>query len=107
MPEKCILEAFGTGVPNGILTVKSETSSPSNNSFFTDPAVYIPDSGLVDPQVILDYPGTIQLNQNQQIIRLIKNEPVTIEWPKYFKLKFSVKINQLASGWRNILHGLC
>ena len=24
MPEKCILEAFGTGVPNGIVTVKSD-----------------------------------------------------------------------------------
>ena len=23
MPEKCILEAFGTGVPNGIVTVNS------------------------------------------------------------------------------------
>ena len=78
---------------------------------FSDPALYILDSDLVDPQVILDYPGTIKLKQNQQIIRLIKNQPVTIEWPKYFKLKFSVKVNYLTdptdiSGFRNILHGL-
>ena len=78
---------------------------------FSDPALYILDSDLVDPQVILDYPGTIKLKQNQQIVRLIKNQPVTIEWPKYFKLKFSVKVNYSTSpadrnGRRNILHGL-
>ena len=78
---------------------------------FSDPALYILDSDLVDPQVILDYPGTIKLKQNQQIIRLIKNQPVTIEWPKYFKLRFSVKINYSTNpadvdGRRNILHGL-
>ena len=78
---------------------------------FSDPALYILDSDLVDPQVILDYPGTIKLKQNQQIVRLIKNQPVTIEWPKYFKLKFSVKVNYFTDpadiiGFRNILHGL-
>ena len=78
--------------------------------FFSDPALYILDSDLVDPQVILDYPGTIKLKQNQQIVRLIKNHPVTIDWPKYFKLRFSVKVNSFTDpshkdGWRNILHG--
>ena len=78
---------------------------------FSDPALYILDSDLVDPQVILDYPGTITLKRNQQVVRLIKNQPVTIEWPKYFKLKFSVKVNYFTNpedkdGWRNILHGL-
>ena len=78
---------------------------------FSDPALYILDSDLVDPQVILDYPGTIELKQNQQIVRLIKNHPVTIDWPKYFKLKFSVKVNYFTDpadikGFRNILHGL-
>ena len=78
---------------------------------FSDPALYILDSNLVDPQVILDYPGRIKLKQNQQIVRLIKNQPVTIEWPKYFKLKFSVKVNYFTNpedkdDWRNILHRL-
>ncbi len=77
----------------------------------TDPAMYIRDSGLVDPQIIIDYPGIIKLKQNQQIIRRIKNEPVTIEWPIYFKLKFSVKINKFTEvedkgRFRNILQGL-
>ena len=73
--------------------------------------MFIRDSGLVDPQVIIDYPGIIQLKQNQQIIRRIKNDPVTIEWPMYFKLRFSVKIKMFTKledkgGFKNILQGL-
>ena len=73
--------------------------------------MFIRDSDLVDPQIIIDYPGIIQLKQNQQIIRRIKNDPVTIEWPIYFKLKFSVKIEMFTNledkgGLKNILQGL-
>ena len=78
---------------------------------FSDPALYILDSDLVDPQVILDYPGTITLKRNQQIVRLIKNQPVTIDWPKYYRLRYSIKVNHLTNsvdnyGLRNILQGL-
>ena len=70
--------------------------------------MYIPDIGLIDPQVILDHPGTIPIQKNRQIIRTMKDQPVLIALPKYFKLEFSVKLNnepENNDGWRNILHG--
>ena len=40
MPEKCILEAFGTGVPNGIVTVKNVDSQWIINSTESQFQVY-------------------------------------------------------------------
>ena len=67
----------------------------------------MPDAGLIDPQVILDHPAAIEIKKNRQIIRTMKNQPVLISLPKYFKLEFSVKLNEPENnnGWRNILHG--
>ena len=39
MPEKCILEAFGTGVPNGNVTVKG-ASKTKNGPFVVPGGIY-------------------------------------------------------------------